>query len=242
MYAFCVGVGPIAGWAARASTYYLFKQVEELSVRDPISQQLLRQCGITHARVTADPAFSYEWTCRQERQEDIGIIFRAWSHAPDITSVLQSLLTVARRLRTQGRRVSFISFQKRYRTDLVQWLKEEGQEVLVWDPVEQVLDDFVAELGKFRAFITMRAHGLIVAAQLNVPCVAINLEPKLEIIARECGLEQFVVDLWASPDEIIDRVLEAVNTQVNLNDLLAGKRSQVERERQRLMAWLRASS
>jgi polysaccharide pyruvyl transferase WcaK-like protein len=243
-FAYCVGVGPLAGWGGRRSTGALFTRFDHISVRDDTSRDLLRACDVSHARVVSDPVFATHVRRDLDPAPDrtLAIVVRGWSHATDIRPALDTLLRLSGQLRESGWEVVFISFQKRYRPEVIERLSSRGQRVVVWDPENHSLDAFVADLSRYKVMITLRAHALILRALMNLPCVSLRLEPKLEILAKVSGQERFVLDLNCSPETLLDTVLEAHSTSMNLDAVCQAARERVAGETATLVNWIRRHS
>ena len=114
--------------------------------------------------------------------------------------------------------------------------------MVVWDPENHSLDAFVADLSRYKVMITLRAHALILRALMNLPCVSLRLEPKLEILAKVSGQERFVLDLNCSPETLLDTVLEAHSTSMNLDAVCQAARERVAGETATLVNWIRRHS
>jgi polysaccharide pyruvyl transferase WcaK-like protein len=243
-FAYCVGVGPVAGWGGRRSMAALFRRFDHISVRDDTSADILRACDVPHARVVSDPVFTRHVRHEPDPAPDrtLGIVVRGWSYAPDVWPALETLLRLSEHLRESGWQVVFISFQKHYQPEIVARLEARNQRVVVWDPDEQSLDAFVAHLSRYKVMITLRAHALILRSLMNLPCVSLRLEPKLEILARASGQERFVLDLDCSPATLLDAVLEAASTSMHVEAACETARQHVTLEAATLVEWIRRHS
>ena len=243
-YAYCVGVGPVVGWGGQRSTAALFRRVEQISVRDETSRDILRACHVDRARVVADPVFARELRPQLDPPVDrtLGIVVRRWSHPPDIRPALETLVRVAGRLRESGWQVVFILFQKDDRPGIVERLESSHHRVVVWDPEVESIETFVAALSRYKVLVTMRAHALILRSLMNLPCVSLRLEPKLEILARASGQERFVLDVNVSPEALIAAIEEAHSTSMDVSALCREARARVGRETSALLEWIRAQT
>lgn len=73
------------------------------------------------------------------------------------------------------------------------------------------LGDYVAELGRASAVVSMRYHGLILAARQGVPCVSLAYENKMKEAAAYLGQSDLAMHVRdASPQSIADGVRRAL--------------------------------
>jgi polysaccharide pyruvyl transferase WcaK-like protein len=243
-FAYCVGVGPVAGWGGRRGIAALFTRFDQISVRDEPSRDILRACHVRRVRVVSDPPFA--WPIRRGMtpapDRTLGIVVRGWSHATNVWLALERLRQMSVRLRDCGWQVDFISFQKHYQPEVIAALEPRPERVVVWDPDVQSIDAFVAGLSRYKVMITLRAHALILRSLMNLPCLSLRLEPKLEILAREAGQERFVLDLNCSPEVLHDAILEAHCTSMNMESDCQRARERVACEAATLVDWIRRHS
>jgi polysaccharide pyruvyl transferase WcaK-like protein len=155
-----------------------------------------------------------------------------------VQPALDVLREVSASLRKSGWEVVFISFQKGYLPEVIAALAR-TERVMVWDPDVQSVDAFVADLSRYRVMVTLRAHALILRSLMNLPCLALRLEPKLEILARASGQERFVLDLNCSHGILLDAIMEAHATSMNLESVCQMARERVSAETAVLMDWIR---
>ena len=243
-YAYCVGVGPVVGWGGQRSTEALFARIEQISVRDATSGDILRACHVDRARIVSDPVFAREVRPDVDPASDrtLGIVVRGWSHPPDVWPALETLLRVSGRLRDSGWQVVFILFQKHDRPQIAARLESLHHRVVVWDPEVQRIETFVSDLSRYKVLITMRAHALILRSLMNLPCVSLRLEPKLEILAQASGQERFVRDLNVSAEKLIDAIEEAHSTPMDVEAVCRAARARVADETSALLDWISGHS
>jgi polysaccharide pyruvyl transferase WcaK-like protein len=93
-----------------------------------------------------------------------------------------------------------------------------------------------------KVMITLRAHALILRSLMNLPCLSLRLEPKLEILARASGQEKFVLDLNGSPETLLDAILEAHSTSMHVEATCQTARQRLAGEAAALVDWIRRHS
>ena len=125
-YAFCVGVGPLDGIGARWITRRLLSMLDEISVRDAVSKQILAKLGIRNVRVVTDPSIALATTLSPPPRRDpktVGIVVRRWPRYPSVHGLIVALQSAAQSLRDLGWAVQFISFQSEYDMEVTRLLQ-----------------------------------------------------------------------------------------------------------------------
>lgn len=241
-YAFCLGIGPMVGGGGRFLTRIFLRSFEQISVRDPVSLRILSGLHIQQGRLVTDPSIELArtWSAKSRRTpQTVGIIVRWWARGQDITSFLESLLQAARLLRTNQWSVEFICFEaKDWR--IVRWLTENHEQVRQWEPGQETIDEFCAYLSRFSVLLSMRAHGIFVGAIVGTTPVGINIEPKLEITARQCGVGNWLLASDSTANEIVSVVEQANAAEPERHDW-SNQLSMLSQETTRLRSWLQSA-
>jgi polysaccharide pyruvyl transferase WcaK-like protein len=235
-YAFCVGVGPVVGRGGRWITRQFLRRFDQLSIRDSVSDHILRQLGVRSARLVADPSIDMVRNLPPHPQRDpqtIGIIVRAWPYTSDTTNLSIMLQSAAAQLRSRGWKVQFISFQSR--PD--QLLLNANEDVRLWNPQQETIADFCAYLARHTALVTMRAHGVYLAAMMGSIPLAINIEPKLPIAAARCGYLHNVIPMDSSAEAMVAQIEHAIEQGSSPLDWQADLTA-LDQEAHRLRTWL----
>lgn len=241
-YAFCVGIGPLEGFAARWITRSILTRIQQISVRDEVSCSFLRELGVDGFRMVTDPAVGSLVSLRSSSAihgEKIGIIVRYWPRDMEADKCIASLLQAAALLRDFGHTVEFISFQRQYDEPALELLRTSGEEARIWDPMKDTIQGFCKYLSEFRALVTMRAHGLYAGTLMGVPCIAVEIEPKLRIAAENCGLGAYVVETSSSPAEIVETISKAIEQRTADRDWHT-EIQRLESETERLCKWVQS--
>ena len=240
-YAFCVGVGPIAGIGAHWMTRKLLSRFEHISVRDAASKELLSSLGICNVRVVPDPAVWLATILSATSQRDpktVGIVVRRWPFEPSIAGLIVSLQSAAQILRKLGWTVQFISFQSEYDREVTQLLRNNGENVRDWRPQYETIPEFCQYLLGFQVLITMRAHGVLIGSLLGAVPIAVRIEPKLEISAEKYGCLDYIIGVDTSPAGIVNAVKRASTAGPIVHNWQDDIQA-LELESNRLCDWLR---
>jgi polysaccharide pyruvyl transferase WcaK-like protein len=186
MAAFGVGVGPFQeGSCQIEAARETLGRCSLLIVRDRMSLNICNEWGLSRALLRTDAAFLSELWLEPEpkpgpppARNRVGVIVRAWPHDEAGAAYLAPVREAARRLRSEGLAVTFISFAKAADKELLKaWSSEEW---IIYDPSRQSPSRFIRELaGSFDVVLSARAHGIILPALAGVPGICVGLEPKL---------------------------------------------------------------
>lgn len=181
-----LGIG-IGTYTASSSKFYIdilsLSDFDFLLVRDAESLRYINEFNFNYPVYCAsDMAFLHElWNLKQEvfkknKNNVIGFVLRDWIF--DDNAYLETLLKVALQLSKQGYDLKFYSFDK---TSDLCFVKEFTKHfsILVWDPHQMNIPNFLREMSECSLMISSRAHGAIVSACLGIPVICLGIEPKL---------------------------------------------------------------
>jgi len=124
----------------------------------------------------------------------IGIIVRDWNYSEVGGSYLKEVLKYTKKLSEDGYEIEFICFKDEPNSE--KEIIDLGFKIVKWNPLEKELEDFVQVLSTFDLFISARFHGIIFGALLNIPSIAIEVEPKLRVTKE---LLKEGVEIWEQP-------------------------------------------
>jgi polysaccharide pyruvyl transferase WcaK-like protein len=236
-YAYCLGVGPLAGCGARWVTRRFMRQFERVSVRDPASTSLLSELGVANVTTATDPACAFATPIGPTagaRARRVGIIFRQWEN----TLVLQrELVVAARQLRQRAWDVELISLHPAVDAPAIEFFESNGDAVRRWRPDRESTLEFCRYLGSFGVLITMRGHGLLAGAMAGAVPVAVRIEPKLQVFAEQWGQPDLAFDPSASAGEIASMVEKAALAPLPQRDW-SRDLAILDSESKRLREWL----
>lgn len=73
-------------------------------------------------------------------------------------------------------------------------ITEEFEEI-VEDDFQTTKDDIEARIGNCGFVISGRFHGIVAAIQKGLPCIAIDICPKIRVLMEECGLGEYCIKI-----------------------------------------------
>lgn len=180
------GIGPINSKIGQKLTKMALKRVNEVTVRDKKSQELLKSWGILSVLVK-DPVFELELS--NTRQKDtVGIQLRAFKGVND-KFLLNLADEIAKRYPYQE--IKIISLQDSIDLEICQtfekMLNAKGLfNIKVLSSLS--IDDVFNELSSLEYLIAMRFHANVIGIKAGVKTLAINYDPKVEKLANEYNL------------------------------------------------------
>lgn len=216
------GMGPLRRPISRALVRGVAQRAAFITVRDPASERLLREIGVTNrnVEVTADPAFALSPAPAPEvdrlLQEAglaigeplIGVALRPWGSAGE-----QRFEPYARLLaeleRACAARVVLLPMQTpgdvTFAEEVVRATGTADRYPMVRGGVPPAV--LLGLTARMQAVVAMRLHTLIFAAHAAVPPFALAYDPKVTHLMTGLGLEDSLAD-WRDfdPVGIADRV------------------------------------
>lgn len=101
-----------------------------------------------------------------------------------------------------------------------------GANILSWDPMEHSMDDFLKKIVKYDFIFSARYHGVIFSMLAGVPCAAITIEPKLEVITEEYpSIQNVGVNSLAECLSVILTKLDNLSIENDKSVIIASKKS-----------------
>lgn len=192
-FVYAQGVGPLINASSRRWVKAALRGAV-VTVRDEPSADVLARCGIdrTAVTVTADPVFSWadrplpdlDWEGEGPRKPQLAIIWRSFAASDVGLRLLRPELEEWAEAR--GLEPVFFAFQPA--RDVME-LRQAGvpREAIVThtDPARW-LEAFAA----CRLALSVRYHGVLLAALAGVPALGIAYDPKVEALCRQLGLPE----------------------------------------------------
>ncbi len=210
---FAQGLGPLRCRLTRWATARCLRRAAAITVRDEQSAQLLSQLGVTAppVEVTADPALLLK-PCQPQRTDEllaelglseaaplIGIALRSWADC----DVVKPVTALIRHLhQSQAGQVLLIPFQPEEDLNLAWRVASEADGPVTI--LDQVLEprELLGVVSQLDLLVSMRLHGLIFAASVEVPAIALSYDPKVETFASRAG-QATIALANLTPDELI---------------------------------------
>jgi len=197
------GIGPLRRRSSRFLTRLIADRVQQITVRDEDSAQLLREIGVRKSpiEVTADPAFAL--TPADVRAMDIvsaagdgpliGIAPRPWHH-PHPTP--EEYAEIARRLNVDcGARIILLPMHTPGDLELCEAIASQLGDTASVFRTPLTPQVAVGITGRFCVLLAMRLHALIFAATAATPMVALSYDPKVKSLMALLGQPSRNVDL-----------------------------------------------
>lgn len=194
-----VGYGPISsnfgGWLCK----FVLARFSSLSLRDRVSLSQIESLGVvTEGRffLGVDSAFALQPKNGMGAGDAIGLCFRRWDKLK-----VNTLIDTVMKLSESGREVVFLAFEQKD----VEFYQEIFGSNCYGNIIFPSSVDAARELiSGLSGVVSMRLHACIFAAIEGVPFVAISYDDKVKNVMSEIGLDKNIVDLNASPSEILD--------------------------------------
>jgi polysaccharide pyruvyl transferase CsaB len=176
------GLGPLRRRRSRLLVQRLLPLVQGITWRDAGSAALAAEWGV-QAPVGSDPVWSLPAQCWQGPGGPIVLCWRPTRLLNDSgwAVLLQALDQVARRL---DRPVHWLPFHREQDTGLLQELKErsllpQGLEARSRELQVKTPEEACEQFHGAALVVSMRLHGLILAALAGAPCAALSYDPKV---------------------------------------------------------------
>ena len=201
------GVGPIRRRTHRRLAGLAFRASRSVIVRDESSRGWVRRCAPTVAvQVIPDPAFFAPSppalpAAATASLGTTGIVVRAPAPGSRGASetLLDALAALVADLGSQGQDVRLLTMHDPVDAPFVARLQERCLNRGAQRPTVTALplapDEAIAGLAGFGAIVTVRLHGLILAALAGVPAVSLRYDDKVAAAAAELGLADLCLPL-----------------------------------------------
>ena len=184
------GVGPLRNTVSQKLARAAMQSARIITLRDEESAALLQRIGVTRdIQVTADPVWALEGEkLKVEDGKDSSpshtwaVGLRSWPGEAGIESTRQ--FVGALRTAAKGSRARLRFFPMQHPADFAilqgAGVKEEEIDGAPWRHPRETL----RRIAECDLMIAMRLHALIFAGAAQVPCVAVNYDPKVASLAR----------------------------------------------------------
>lgn len=210
-----IGVGPFlpnADHSVEMSTKNLFLDMDFIGVRDDYSFNKCKEWGIANVQQYSDLCYLMEHEFEFENRKishgvkKVGIIVRDWNQTDEGAAYYTKITPLISRLSQLGYNANIIIFSQKRDS---YWLKElKDNNVLIWNPDKNSIQEFITKLDEYDLFVTARYHGAVFSTLLGKPFVSISVEQKLDMVS---DLYKNGSKKWLYPfdvDECVDYVKE----------------------------------
>ena len=137
----------------------------------------------------------------------IAIIVRDWNYKNGGEHYLDKILEQLDDLKEYE--IDFIFFKN----EPVSEKKLNNYNRIKWNPETQSIPDFLEILSAYDLFISARFHGVIFGALLNIPSIAVEIEPKLNLTSEFLGEG---VKIWKQP---FDKSLKVITDNLSVKKM-----------------------
>lgn len=184
---FAQGIGPINSTIGKFFTKMLLKRCKYISVRDNISQELLKSWGIS-SELVPDPIFSSY--IQDTKKENILAIQLRNFKTMNKNFIMKLAKTVTDKFSTKE--IHIYSFQDSIDYEICKTfentLKNINPEIKTKLHYNQSNEDIISGIAKAQYLIAMRFHAIIIGLLSGAKTFAINYDIKVEKLAQEFNL------------------------------------------------------
>lgn len=222
------GIGPVRSRFGRWLTGLVLKKAAYISVRDENSARDLTDMGVPQDKiqVTADPCLAWQYKCAPidlPEGTKIGVSLRKWKGAD-----AKIFAAAADALAEKGYRIIFLPFHWPQDRDFALQVMEAMQHQDMALLVDQCLapQTMFATIRQMEMMVSMRLHGLIMAANEEVPAVAISYDPKVTSFAHNAQMPIMEKLEGITAEELLACCEEVLSSLDEKKAILAEKKQQ----------------
>lgn len=206
-----IGLGPFKNNVVPQQIADNLNLASSLSVRDSTSSNFLEAMSADYIR-GADICFLEDYAgdsfSKSNDTNNVLIIFRDWDFDDSFSDMENTIQNLKKNTRYDYK-FALIGKDDNWRKKFDQL----GISYYCYEPGPGKIDDFIDHMKSFDVVVSARYHGLIYAALLGIPAIAIELEPKLSVAASDLKLSGSIsikgLHNLANVIEGLDRTLEA---------------------------------
>ncbi len=232
-FVYAQGVGPLERSFARFLTTFVLKKVDNITVRDTPSAQLLNSMGIK-STITADPVWGLESNQNKlltSSDIKLGIQLRKWKslNSGNLNTIADAVVS-----NFSDAEIFLISLNPPDDTaimqDLKALLKQKGitQEIKII--TSRNIEQIISCINSMDLMITMRYHAGLICGKFGVPFIALAYDPKVQSLAEDLSVPCLHIDdlNFDQLDTQIKHLLaEKCNIKSNLNRISTEKAEKV---------------
>ncbi|MBN1383481.1 MAG: polysaccharide pyruvyl transferase CsaB [Elusimicrobia bacterium] len=202
VFIYAVGIGDIKYPFNAFLIKKCFNRLDFVTVRTQQDKETLKTFGVTkEITVTADPVFGLELPSfpknSKSQKQKIGIIVRKtekWQQDIRLFSELSALLK-----KNPAADIVFVPFQLSKDLNLFKTLKKkfvQPAEIFLWENTEDLFKIF----SQLDMVISMRLHGLILAAKYKIPFISIPKYSKIKNFIHTIGEKNVLTEKSTAED------------------------------------------
>lgn len=201
---FAQGIGPLKSKLSSFLVRYALKSAKVVTVRDKVSEELLKSWGITSILVD-DPVFSLQISNAEKQKNTVGIQLRSFAGLNE--KALESLANFVNETFCD-KKIVLYSLQDAIDLEICQkfakFLKFESVEI----KYNLEIDDVIKELSTLETLIAMRFHAVLIALRAGVRVLPIVYDKKVRILSETAGLDFVELESLQGGTEHLDKCLK----------------------------------
>jgi polysaccharide pyruvyl transferase WcaK-like protein len=179
-----------------------------IAVRDNYSYKFSKQCN-SNTYLGTDICFLpglidfNKLINTSQKIKKIGVIVRDWNYTETGDKYMLKLFIEIRELSRLGYEITFIYFKPELRCQ--KYFDKLSLPKIEWQPDKESIEEFLFKISGFDLYVSSRFHGIIFGALMNIPGIAIEIEPKLGICKELLGDG---VEVWHEPfnDSLVEMI------------------------------------
>ena len=183
----------------------ILSQSRFVSVRGPLSEELLRQAGITHAEVIGDPALALTPDAAPVFRSKQRLILNLSHEDPGQRGAgyerfFQAVGDLAKEFAANGGEVLGVALGKGDRQALEAFRRRTGLSTMRIEDHRRSGEKFLNTVSGSYAVVSVRLHAAVLASCVGVPSVLLAYRSKCQDFMSSMGMEQFAVPLSEEMD------------------------------------------
>lgn len=201
-----IGIGPYFTNKAQILHAQIINNFDILGVRDQTSFDLAKSMGYKNVTLSNDLSLELnellqEQDCVVEKQNEIIICPRTYSHKPEYEKHIDELIVFAKHLEKIDYKTHWVFLQK----DKEQLMsKLDKFKVTIWNPFEMSISDFISLFRSAVVTYTSRMHSIFISGMVKTPFVAIPLHQKLEFASQLFYKSPFLINPLSKQEKYLE--------------------------------------
>lgn len=228
------GIGPLNRWLGKRAAVSALNAADLICVRDPESAVTLRNLGVKVVpKLTADMAYllpkpdlgAEQDTFGVAGMKTVGINVRPWGKDKNKT-VVSVFGEVVKKLHSSGYVPTMVSLDEEEDTKVVQAIANTfGGKIPELKGVNHPVQ-LQQRLARMEGMISMRLHGGILGATVDLPCYMVSYDPKVSAFANLMGLPTPPTMEGLSADRVVNGFLDYIKDRPRRVEALAKRREE----------------
>lgn len=203
---YAVGIGPLTSAASQTAMKWIADNVDEITVRDQQSYQLLQDLGVKHHVLSADPVINLDSATVKLPQSlakssglKVGLNLRNWSYATDKLKQLEHQLIPLLNNLSDVHTIHYYIFPFNNLPSEVEKAKQLAKQLtgkVDIIPYSVSPQEYKYYFKQLDLLVAMRLHASIFAIYEGVPSIGISYDDKVSLFYEEHQLEHYCFSLY----------------------------------------------